>query len=340
MNVVVAILLFGLLIAIHEAGHFLVARWAGMRVERFSIGFGPALASFRRGETDWRIGVIPFGGYVKIAGMADDVGADDPGSYASKPAWKRLLVILAGAGMNYLLAWVLLVALLSSGAVVPDPSSRVGGVAPGMPAATAGLQADDRIVAIDGQPVDSFEALAVRIGEAKEKPVALAVDRAGTRLDLTVTPTADGKIGILRAETIKSFGFLESLEQATLRTFWGSVNMLGSLAALVQGEAEGDLMGPVGIAHEVARQAERGLRWLVGIAASLSLALGFFNLLPIPGLDGARAAFLGVEVVRRKPVDQRIEGWVHGIGLLLLLGLMAVVTVDDIRRIVSGLFGG
>ena len=155
-----------------------------------------------------------------------------------------------------------------------------------------------------------------------------------------MTPSADGKIGVLRAETLKSFGFLESLEQATLRTFWGSVHMIDSLVALVRGQAEGDLMGPVGIAHEVARQAERGLRWLVGIAASLSLALGFFNLLPIPGLDGARAAFLGVEVVRRKPVDQRVEGWVHGIGLLLLLGLMAIVTIDDVRRILAGVFGG
>jgi regulator of sigma E protease len=340
VNVVVAILLFGLLIAIHEAGHFLVARWAGMRVERFAIGFGPALASFRRGETDWRIGAVPFGGYVKIAGMGDDVGADDPGSYAAKPAWKRLLVILAGAGMNYLLAWLLLVGLLTAGAVVPDASSRVGGVAPGMPAAAAGLQPDDRIVAIGGAPVDTFEALAQAIGASPEKPMALAVQRGDRRLDLTVTPTADGKIGILRAETVQSFGVLESMKQATLRTFWGSVNMIDSLVALVRGQAEGDLMGPVGIAHEVARQAERGLRWLVGIAASLSLALGFFNLLPIPGLDGARAAFLGVEVVRRKPVDQRVEAWVHGIGLLVLLGLMAVVTVDDIRRIVGQLFGG
>ncbi len=340
MNVVVAILLFGLLIAIHEAGHYLAARWAGMRVEKFSIGFGPSLATFRRGETDWRIGVIPFGGYVQIAGMSGDPGPEDPGSYAAKPAWKRLVVILAGATMNYLLAWTLLVALLGSGAMVPDPSSRIGGVAPEMPAATAGLQADDRILAVDGAPVETFAAVAERVGASPGKPVALAIDRGGERLEVTLTPTADGKVGIYGAQTLRSYGFLESLKEATLRTFWGSVNMIGSLVALVQGKAEGDLMGPVGIAHEVARQAERGFRWLVGIAASLSLALGFFNLLPIPGLDGARAAFLGVEVVRRKPVDQRIEGWVHGIGLLLLLGLMAVVTVDDIRRIVAQVFGG
>lgn len=339
MNVVIAILLFGLLIAIHEAGHFLAARWAGMRVERFSIGFGPALASFRRGQTDWRIGAIPFGGYVQIAGLSGEPGSEDPGSYMAKPAWKRAVVILAGAAMNYVLAWVLLVALLSSGAVVPDPSSRVGGLAPDMPAATAGLQVDDVIVAIDGEPVDTFAAVAEHIGNKPGQPVALAVERRGERLDLTVTPTADGKIGVMGATTVQSFGFLASLKQATLGIFWGSVNTIGSLVALIQGNAQGDLMGPVGIAHEVARQAERGFRWLLGIAANLSLALGFFNLLPIPGLDGARAAFLGVEVVRRKPVDQRIEGWVHGVGLLLLLGLMAVVTIDDIRRILVQVFG-
>ena len=339
MNLLAAVLVFGLLIAIHEAGHFLVARWAGMRVESFSIGFGPALARFRRGETEWRIGLLPFGGYVKIAGMnpVAEEGEDrsDPRLYSNKPAWKRLLVILAGPAMNYVLAWTLLVALLLAGAVqLRLDTNEVGEVMPGMPAAT-GLRQGDRIVAVDGRQVDDFPAVAEAVSARKAETLELTVEREGRRFEAAVTTNELGQIGIRPPETVVSFGFAEALQRATTTTVVGSLAIVQGLVDLIRGDAQGGLMGPVGIASEVARQAERGMRWLAGITVNLSIALGFFNLLPIPALDGGRAAFLLVEMVRRRPVDARAEAWVHMLGFLLLLGLILVGTVGDVGRIAA-----
>jgi len=340
VNLLAAVLVFGLLIAIHEAGHFLVARWAGMRVESFSIGFGPAIARFRRGETEWRIGLLPFGGYVKIAGMnpVAEEGEDrsDPRLYGNKPAWKRLLVILAGPAMNYVLAWGLLVVLLVAGAAqLRLDTNEVGEVMPGMPAAEAGLRSGDRILAVDGAPTPDFRAVAEAVSAHEAEPLTLTVEREGRRFEVAVTTNERGQIGIRPPETVVSFGLGEALQRATTTTVVGSLAIVQGLVDLIRGEAQGGLMGPVGIASEVARQAERGLRWLAGITVNLSIALGFFNLLPIPALDGGRAAFLLVEMVRRRPVDARAEAWVHMIGFLLLLGLILVVTVGDVGRIAA-----
>lgn len=338
MSILVAIAIFGLLIAIHEAGHYLVARWAGMRVDLFSIGFGPALARFRRGETEWRIGILPFGGFVKIAGMSPEDGtpADDPRSYARQPAWKRLLVILAGPAMNYVLAFCLLVGLLVSGAPGLDlESTRVGAVMPDMPAAAAGLLPGDEIVSVGDVRVTDFRSVAEALAPHRDEPLALSIVRNGEPLSLQVTPNDKGQIGIRPPEVIETFGPLEAVVQAGRTTAVGSLAIVSGLVDLVRGRAEGGLMGPVGIASEVARQAEAGIRWLLGITVNLSIALGFFNLLPIPALDGGRATFLLVEMVRRKPVDARAEAWVHAIGFLLLLGLILVVTVGDVGRLLG-----
>lgn len=341
MNLLVAILVFGLLIAIHEAGHFLVARWAGMRVESFSIGFGPALATFRRGGTEWRIGLLPFGGFVRIAGMQPprpgEPADTDPRSYANQPAWKRLLVTVAGPFMNFALAWAILVGLLVAGAAQPRlDEPLVGEVVEGMPADEAGLRAGDRIRAVDGTPVGDFRSLAEALRARPARAVRLEVDRDGRRLALAVTTNDQGQIGIRPAETIVSHGVGEAIGRASAAIPLGCLAIVQGLVELVRGEAEGGLIGPVGIAGEVARQAERGLRRLAAIAVNLSIALGFFNLLPIPALDGGRAAFLLVELVRRRPVDARAEAWVHAIGFLLLLALLLAVTVGDLGRLAGG----
>lgn len=339
MSLLAAVLVFGLLIAIHEAGHFLVARWAGMRVDRFSIGFGPPIATFRRGETEWRIGLLPIGGYVAIAGMnPSDEGCPpgDPASFQNKPAWKRLLVMVAGPAMNYVLAWVMLVGLFLAGAAQPDLSrAEVGELMPGMPAAEAGLRAGDRIRAVGPTEVEDFRALARAVGENAGKPIALLVERDGRPLEVTVTPNDEGLIGIRPPEMLVRYGPLEAIRQATAVTVVGSLAIIDGLVSLLRGEAQGGLVGPVGIATEVARQAERGMRWLVGISINISIALGFFNLLPIPALDGGRAAFVLVEMIRRKPMDARAEAWVHLIGFIFLVGLILVVTVGDVGRLVG-----
>ncbi len=337
-NVLVAILLLGVLIAIHEAGHYLAARLSGMRVERFSLGFGPALATFTRGETEWRIGALPFGGYVKIAGMnpGDDVAPDDPRSYANKPAWMRLAVILAGAIMNFVLAWALFFGLLLAGLDVP--TTKVGGLVEGMPAAAAGLLEGDRIVAVGGAPTRTFSELSEAMAENAGKPTTLSVERGGERLELPVTPTEAGLIGVRPSDEVVevAFGPGEAAVRASYRVVNGILGTIATIVALVSGTAEGNLMGPIGITSEIAKNVHRGVTWLLGIAASLSIALGFFNLLPVPALDGGRAVFLGVEVVRRKPIDARAEAWIHGVGFLLLLGLILAVSVGDVGRLFRG----
>lgn len=339
MSVLIAVVVFGLLIAIHEAGHFFVARWCGMRVELFSIGFGPALAKFKRGETEWRIGILPFGGFVKIAGMNpadDEASLDDPRSYARQAAWKRLLVILAGPAMNYVLAFGLLVGLLVAGAPVLDlDSATVGSVVPDMPAAAAGLQAGDEIQDIGGVAVTDFRSVAEALSSQANQALPVTILREGRSLTLEVTPNDQGQIGIRPPESVKTYAPVDAVVQAARTTVVGSLAIVAGLADLIRGKAEGGLMGPVGIASEVARQAEQGVRWLLGITVNLSIALGFFNLLPIPALDGGRAAFLLVEMVRRKPVDAKAEAWVHAIGFLLLLGLILVVTVGDVGRLLG-----
>src|SRR3954469_15911348 len=199
MAIIVAVIGLGLLIAAHEAGHLLLARLMGMRVETYSLGFGPRIWGFRRGETDYRLSALPLGGYCKIAGFTpDDPAAQDPndaGSYVNKPAWRRFLVIAAGPGVNYLVAFVIIAVLFASQGFPNLGTSRIE-VIPEGPAAAAGLQTGDQVVAVDGVPVASFDALRREL----QKPGAPAerrfeVQRQGERRELTVRP-ANGTISV------------------------------------------------------------------------------------------------------------------------------------------------
>lgn len=338
MNTAIAIGLIGLLIAVHEAGHYLVARLCRMRVERFSIGFGPALAKFTRGETEWRIGILPFGGYVKIAGMSpgDDIKPDDPASYANQSALRRLAVIVAGSLMNVASAWLLLFVLLVAGG--ETPSSRLGGIQPGSVAEGAGLREGDRIVALADVQVDAFSELAPALVRHAGETVPLVYERDGVRATVEVTLSAAARLGVTSSDemVVKRFGPIDAAARATFGVVRSAMGTADGLISLFRGRAEGEVMSVIGLTAEVAKQADRGLQWLVLIAVNLSVALAFFNLLPLPALDGGRALFLFVELVRRRPIDQRAETWVHGLGFLFLIGLFVVFGARDISRLVFG----
>src|SRR3954468_20178127 len=199
MAIAVAVVGLGLLIAAHEAGHLVLARLMGMRVETYSLGFGPRIAGFRHGETEYRLSALPLGGYCKIAGFTPDDPAaqdsSDPGSYVNKPAWMRFLVIAAGPGVNYLVAFLIIAVLYVSNGFLDLSTTRIE-VIPGGPAAAAGLQSGDQVVAVDGVPVASFDALRREL----QKPGAPAerrfeVQRQGERRELTVRP-ANGTISV------------------------------------------------------------------------------------------------------------------------------------------------
>lgn len=338
MNTALAIGLIGLLIAVHEAGHYLVARLCRMRVERFSIGFGPALAKFTRGDTEWRIGVLPFGGYVKIAGMSpgDEIQPDDPASYANQSTLRRLAVIVAGSAMNVASAWLLLFVLLVAGG--ETPSARLGAIQPGSVAEAAGLRAGDRVVALADVEIDAFSELAPALVRHAGERVPLTYERDGVKSTVQVELSAAARLGVTSSDemVVKRFGPIDAAARATYGVVRSAMGTADGLLSLFRGRAEGEVMSVIGLTAEVAKQADRGLQWLVLIAVNLSVALAFFNLLPFPALDGGRALFLFVELVRRRPIDQRAETWVHGLGFLFLIGLFVVFGARDISRLVFG----
>jgi regulator of sigma E protease len=342
LAIAAAVLAVSLLIVVHEAGHYLAARRFGMRVERFSIGFGPVLLSFRHRDTEFAISALPLGGYVKISGMApgEDVDPADRSFYSNQPAWRRFLVILAGPAMNYgtaiLIAWGLLASL---GLRAPDPAPRVGALVEGMPAAEAGLRPGDRIAAVAGRPVDSWMEL---VGELQRHPgeeIVLQIVRgegpATERLALPITPRDDGgvgRVGFQQSTVVVRTGPGEALVEGVRRTNANAAMQLRAFASVFSQRQR--VEGPVGIARELVRGARAGVEPFLGLVWTISVVLAILNLLPIPALDGGRLVFLGYELVTRRRVNERIEGWLHFIGFVLLVGLILAVTVfGDLPRL-------
>ncbi|MFY3743413.1 M50 family metallopeptidase [Anaeromyxobacter sp. Red801] len=342
--VIAAILAVSLLIVVHEAGHYLAARRSGMRVERFSVGFGPVVLSFRRGETEFAISALPLGGYVRIAGMApgEDVDPADRGAYANQPAWRRFVVILAGPAMNYLAAVLIAAALLASvGLRSPDASARVGALVPGKPAEVAGLRPGDRIAAVDGQPVETWTDLVGLLQRHPGQRIVLDVERgegaAAARLALPITPEDDdgvGRVGFRQHDVLVRRGALGALADGFSRT---NAQLGGQLAAFGQafsGRQKAELSGPVGIAQELVRGAHEGVERFFTLVWTISVALALLNLFPIPALDGGRLVFLAYEIVTRRRVNARVENALHLIGFVALVGLLLAVTVfGDLARL-------
>ena len=330
LSIVLTVVGLGLLIAAHEAGHLLLARLMGMRVETYSLGFGPRIWGFTRGGTDYRLSALPLGGYCKIAGFTpDDPAAQDPndtGSYTNKPAWRRFLVIAAGPGVNYLCAFLLL-AILYSAVGTPVRGHVNVAVQPEGPAAAAGLQTGDEVLAIDGARVHSLGEV-IGVLHAANAPAVRQFEllRKGQPLMLTVTPV-NGKIQVGPLQTYARAPFGEALSQAgqeivlitreTLAAFWNLLHFRGGSA----------LSGPIGIVKQGAAQVERGMAEFVALLALISVDLAIFNFLPVPALDGGRLVFLGYELITRKRVNHKAETVVHLVGFLLLFGLIVAVTV-------------
>jgi regulator of sigma E protease len=338
--VLVVIVAFGALVIIHELGHFALARFCGMRVERFSVGFGPVLLRRRRGDVEWVLSAIPFGGYVKISGMApgEDIEDGDPGAYANQAAWRRFLVILAGPAMNYVFAVLLAAAMLTSlGFREPDPSTVVGEVLAGAAAQRAGLHAGDRILAVDGRPVATWDALVGEIVAHPGTPARLSVQRGqGAPLEIVATPEAvggRGRLGIGQSARVVRAGPADAFVSAVRVTNQRAGEILSGLGQMVTGRQRAELRGPLGIAQEMVRSARAGAAPFITIVWFISIALALFNLLPLPALDGGRLVFLVYEIVSRRRVNQRVENIVHLAGFVALFGLLIAVTLfGDLAR--------
>ncbi len=342
MAIVVAIIGLGLLIAAHEAGHLLFARLTGMRVDVYSLGFGPRIAGFKSGETDYRLSALPLGGYCRIAGFTPDdpaaQDASDPGSYMNKPAWRRFLVIAAGPGVNYFVAFLIIAALYATHGFLDLTTTRIE-VIPGGPAAAAGMQTGDEVVAVDGTAVKSFEELRAELQKPGAKAERqLTAIRAGERQTFTVRPER-GTISVKLDHVLLRLPVAQAIPRAAKDVWALNVATLSALWDAARGKGSASLAGPVAIVRQSAAEVKRGIADFASILANISVGLALFNFLPVPALDGGRLVFLGVELVSGRKVNQKLESIVHVIGLLLLLALIISVVVFGDLQLGKRLFG-
>jgi regulator of sigma E protease len=340
LSVLIAVVGLALLIVIHEGGHFLVARLCGMRVERFSVGFGKPLISFKRGETIYQLAPIPLGGFVQITGLNphEEFDQSDPYVYPNRPRWMRVAVLVAGPAANYLTA-VLLAAGIFIGYGQPTNTSVVDGVVAGSPAEAAGLEGGDVLISANGKAVSVTAPISAVIREAKGQPITVKFLRGGREQALTVAPrqdpvTKDFLIGIRIGQLREKVGVGSALVEAFILPVPQSAAMLKGIWRMIVGREAANLSGPVGIAQEMANAAKRGFHDFLYLLMILSIYLGLFNLLPLPALDGGRVLFLGINALPIKEISAKREASVHMVGLLLLLGVFVLVTFKDILKLV------
>lgn len=349
-SVLSVLLVLGGLIFFHELGHFLVARVFGMGVQTFSLGFGPRLFGWRRGNTDYRLSLVPLGGYVSLVGESDDAelpaGFEQKHSFSLRPAWQRLLVIAAGPVFNLLLAWFIYWGLFwTHGQFQLAP--EVGRVQAESPAAVAGLNAGDRILAIDGAHIQWWDDVVNVVGASKGRELVLSVDRNGTAMSLSVTPEVRSRKNIFGEDErtwligIQASGRTVSIPldggsalRAGLDQTWRMIVITGQgVKKLFERSVPLDSVGgPIMIAQMVSEQSQQGLGSVLALAALISINLGLLNLLPVPVLDGGHIIFLTLEMVLRRPVNARLRDVTTRIGLAFLLALMLLATYNDITR--------
>jgi regulator of sigma E protease len=335
----VAILGLAVLMIVHEGGHYLAARRFGMRVVRFSIGFGPTIWKHKPKDspTVYQVAAIPFLAYVQIAGMNpyEENDPADPGSYANASLWGRIVTIAAGPLTNYFFASVLIFfSLVIGGKEVPDTNTMKIAVEPG-PAQVAGMRTGDRVIDVNGEAVHTWDELKKVVSSHPGEPITIAVERDGQILHPVVTPAPKGDkdAGLIKVRMpthVEPVGFPEAAKISVIAPPIFVYENLRAIGRAIRGQEKIQMSGPVGIVKETAKQVRMGpgpLLWLLGMVSAL---LGAVNLLPIPALDGGRLLFLAAEAVSRRKVDAKLEVRVHAVGLLMLLTLIVFVTYGDI----------
>ncbi|MDR0853815.1 MAG: RIP metalloprotease RseP [Clostridiales Family XIII bacterium] len=354
MTIVYAIIIFCLLVFVHEMGHFVVAKKSGVKVNEFALGMGPKLFSFTRGETKYSLRAIPIGGYCAMEGEDED--SSDPRAFNNKPAWKRALVLFAGSAMNIILAIVLMsVVIFYVGVAI----STIDSVSESSPAAVAGIEAGDTILVMDGVEVEDWADVTAftdglnedaadnhPVSSAATPPVEgnssvellLTLDRDGEVFDeeLLLSPDEEGyyRMGVTAQRVHTPAYFFKSFGYGTKAIFQMTGMMYEAIGQLVTGRADMDqVSGPVGIVKAVGDSAKYGFIYLVQLTALISLNLGIMNLLPFPALDGGRLIFLLIRKVTGKKVTDSMEGKVHLAGMLVLFAFMIFITVHDIGNL-------
>jgi regulator of sigma E protease len=352
ISIVSAIIVLGILIFVHEFGHFILAKAFKVGVEKFSLGFGPKLFGKRVGETEYLISAFPLGGYVKMVGEAGDEEVpleDQSRSFLAKPPWQRILIVFAGPLFNLVFAYVAFISVFMIG--VPFITSKIGEVLKDKPAARAGLKANDVIIAVNDRAVSKWNDLSQLIAESSGKKLDLKVKRGGQTFVVQVTPEVTTQknllgdtitypaIGIAASKDfdVERFGPLESIKKGGEHT-WDIIKLTYVvLGRLVTGAISLDTIGgPIMIAKMAGEQAVAGISNLIAFMAFLSINLGILNLLPIPILDGGHLMFYAYEWLFRRPVSMKARELLQQVGLVLLIGLMFLAFYNDIVRYFVG----
>ncbi len=363
MTILIFLAVLFVLILVHEWGHYITAKWTGMRVDEFGIGFPPKLFGWKRGETIYSLNALPIGGFVKILGENGDADGeqlsplDQTRTFSARPKWAQAVVLVAGVTMNILFAWLVLVVILMMGTEVqvgpdvagPDAALTVLQVAPGSPAAVLPVRAEiesvvrgeevlslltpdafrDFVAASDGAAV----TISYQVGEARET-VTLTPERGldASRPDVAILGVQTGFLAV------QQYDLIPAVKEATFQT----VSMLGAITVglftllgnAVMGTADfSQVAGPVGIVDHVGQAASFGLTSLLYFTAVISLNLAVINLLPVPALDGGRLVFVAIESVTRRPINPVWSGRLNLIGFGLLMLLMVIVTYNDILKL-------
>lgn len=352
MTFLSAIVLLGLIIFVHELGHFLSAKLMGVRVLKFSLGFGPKLIGKKYGDTEYLISSIPLGGYVKMLGESSGEELQEKEkifAFNYQPVWKRFIIVFLGPLFNLVFAIVIFFFVFSYG--IPVLLPEVGDVLPQSPAERAGLMKGDTVISIDGSQVTQWDEMTKIIHTSPGRSLNLKIKRKSEVVTLSVIPEKKriqdlfgqgkevGLIGIKPSGNtfIKKSDLTESLTNAVSRTWEIAVLTMVSIVKLIQRVIPMETIGgPILIVQMAGEQASQGVLNFFVFMAIININLGILNLLPIPILDGGHILFLGIEAVRRKPLEEKFINIAQRVGLALILLIMVFALYNDLIRIISG----
>ncbi|MDH8676592.1 RIP metalloprotease RseP [Fusibacter bizertensis] len=329
LTIISFVFIFGMIVFAHELGHFTTAKLNGIKIHEFALGMGPVILKKQGKETLYSLRALPIGGYVKMEGEDED--SDDPRSFSNKKPLPRLIILAAGAIMNFILAYVLLVIIMFG---MGAPSNYVGDVIADYPAIEAGIQVNDEIIAIDDQPIKSWDDVIASIDGSDGKSIEVTVKRGNDTLNLSLTPKPKEGSGYQIGIQTK---FVKKVDQAFVMagrqfgTFF--TDIFKFFTQLGRGNVQGDIVGPVGLVSIVGQVSKTGIMNLLLLAAYISINLGIVNLLPFPALDGGRIIFVIIEMIKGKPIDREKEGYVHFIGFAILMALMVFLVIRDVQRL-------
>ena len=345
ITAIVSVVMFLVMVSLHEFGHFIVAKMLNFKVDEFSVGMGPAIFKKKKGETQYSIRILPLGGYCKFEGE-DEADNTDPRAFSNQKAWKRLLVLLAGGVFNIILGFVLFLVIVPS--TSPARTNVIDTVVPHSYIEQVGVQPNDKIIKINGKKINFYNDISLYTQNfKKDEQATVTVLRNGEKIEYSdKMPKDDSLVGQSETSTRYIIGFTPKTKDITIFNVWGeALNetefvvklVYQSFWQMITGKVGVDQMsGPVGIVSEVNNAVNSGsYSWLyvLNLVAILTINLGIFNILPIPALDGGRILFVLIEMIRRKAIPPEKEGIVHAVGMLLLLAFIVFVSFHDIMRL-------